>query len=319
MYTEKEARELVIKAGLELVEKKLIARTWGNISARISDTEFVITPSGRAYDSLTVDDLVKINIRDLTYDGDIKPSSEKGIHAACYRIRSNCNFVIHTHQFFATAVAAAGEDTEFAPCAEYGLPGTDKLKNRTEKCIQENPNARMFLLARHGVLLLGNNYDDAFELADELEEKAEAQFCTRVPHHDIQKYDYIDYKQFATKNYPSVILLQDPYIMENCYMGVTLKPHVDDFAQIVGPDAPCCSQNPLDIRIALRLRSAVLVKGVGAICVGKDDDDAEAVGMNMSKNCAAACYVRSGKHMGRADATLQRFIYLRKYSKHKDA
>ena len=32
-YSETEARQLVIKAGYELVEKGLIARTWGNISA----------------------------------------------------------------------------------------------------------------------------------------------------------------------------------------------------------------------------------------------------------------------------------------------
>ncbi|MBR6512201.1 MAG: class II aldolase/adducin family protein, partial [Clostridia bacterium] len=45
-YKINEAKALVIDAGKELLESGLIARTWGNVSARISDTQFVITPSG---------------------------------------------------------------------------------------------------------------------------------------------------------------------------------------------------------------------------------------------------------------------------------
>ncbi|MFC2662155.1 MAG: class II aldolase/adducin family protein, partial [Eubacterium sp.] len=51
-YTEEEARKLVIEAGHRLLEEGLTARTWGNISARISDSEFIITPSGMAYEDL---------------------------------------------------------------------------------------------------------------------------------------------------------------------------------------------------------------------------------------------------------------------------
>ena len=62
-------------------------------------------------------------------------------------------------------------------------------------------------------------------------------------------------------------------------------------------------------------RNAVLVKGVGAVCAGKTPDDAEAVAMIVSKNCAAACYVRKAKPLGALDARLQRYIYLTSYSK----
>ena len=76
-----EAKELVIRAGKELLQAGIIVRTWGNISCRISDTQFVITPSGLAYEDLTPDQIVLVNIADCSYDGDVKPSSEKGIHA----------------------------------------------------------------------------------------------------------------------------------------------------------------------------------------------------------------------------------------------
>jgi len=48
-----QAREDVVQAGKQLVKAGLIARTWGNVSARISESQFVITPSGRAYETLT--------------------------------------------------------------------------------------------------------------------------------------------------------------------------------------------------------------------------------------------------------------------------
>ena len=84
----------VIRAGKLLCERGLIQRTWGNVSCRIDENTFVITPSGRDYQSLTPDDIVLVKIEDLSYEGDVKPSSEKGVHAACYKLRSNVNFVI---------------------------------------------------------------------------------------------------------------------------------------------------------------------------------------------------------------------------------
>ena len=59
-YDVEEAKKLVVEAGKKLLETGLIARTWGNVSARISDTQFVITPSGRAYDTLTPDEVVVV-------------------------------------------------------------------------------------------------------------------------------------------------------------------------------------------------------------------------------------------------------------------
>ena len=77
-YSLQEAGELVIRAGKELLASGLIARTWGNISARISDSQFLVTPSGMAYDNLRPEDLVVVGIQDGSWEGSVKPSSEKG-------------------------------------------------------------------------------------------------------------------------------------------------------------------------------------------------------------------------------------------------
>lgn len=185
MYNLEEGKKAVIEAGHRLLESGLIARTWGNVSAKISDTQFVITPSGRAYDTLTPDDIVVVNIDDCSYEGDIKPSSEKGIHADAYALRSDVNFVIHTHQISASVIGAAGLPIdpvpkayrdllgETVPCAGYGMPSTDKLRKAVKKEYADNPNCKAFLMAHHGAVCLGKDFDETFEIIQALEKACE--------------------------------------------------------------------------------------------------------------------------------------------------
>jgi len=73
-----QAREDVVQAGKQLVKAGLIARTWGNVSARISESQFVITPSGRAYETLPPAEIVTVNLAYSGSQGEISPSSEEG-------------------------------------------------------------------------------------------------------------------------------------------------------------------------------------------------------------------------------------------------
>lgn len=180
-YEIEEAKRLVVEAGKKLVETGLIARTWGNVSARISETQFVITPSGRAYEDLTPEEIVVVNIDDCSHEGDIKPSSEKGVHAAAYRHHPTVDFVIHTHQKAATIVSITGMTItnvydEFkgvlgnvVPCADYAMSTTDSLRKKVENCIMMNPGARAIMLMHHGTICMGDDYDHAFALAEGLE------------------------------------------------------------------------------------------------------------------------------------------------------
>lgn len=184
-YEIEKAKELVVEAGKKLVETGLIARTWGNVSARISDTQFVITPSGRAYEDLTPNEIVTVNIEDCEYEGDIKPSSEKGVHAAAYRHHPEVDFVIHTHQRAATIVSITGMEIrnvykEFrdvlgdrVPTAEYAMSTTNSLRKKVEACIVENPDCPAIMLMHHGTLCMGKSYEEAFEIAETLEKCCE--------------------------------------------------------------------------------------------------------------------------------------------------
>ncbi len=177
-----QAREDVIQAGRRLIGSGLISRTWGNVSARLDGDFFVITPSGRPYEALTPAEIVTVNIADGSYDGGIEPSTEKGIHAAIYRRRPGINFIVHTHQVFASVVSALHRDIEMAdagavsiagdstiPCAAYGLPGTGKLKRNVVAALNRS-EGKALLMANHGALCLGADSGEAFSLAARLEQ-----------------------------------------------------------------------------------------------------------------------------------------------------
>ena len=186
-----QAREEVVAAGKRLIEAGLIARTWGNVSARAGRDHFVITPSGRAYENLAPEEIVPVKIADGSYSGEIKPSSEKGIHVAVYRQRPEINFIIHTHQAQASAVSTLHRDIEITdpaaaeitgssllPCAAYGLPGTKKLMRGVVAALSRS-RGKAFLMANHGALCLGEERGDAFRVAAELERLCAAYIMQR--------------------------------------------------------------------------------------------------------------------------------------------
>ena len=183
--TIQEAKETVVLAGKRLVESGLIARTWGNVSCRISETHFVITPSGRDYLSLTPEEIVEVAITDCSYSGAIKPSSEKGVHAEVYKLHPDINFVIHTHQECASYVSALCMESikvsnDFPSlkgeviCAAYGLPGTKKLRKGVAAALAKS-QGNAVIMKNHGALCFEKTYEDTFQVAMELE-KACGQF-----------------------------------------------------------------------------------------------------------------------------------------------
>lgn len=147
---EQMARRLVAQEGKKLQQAGLVARTWGNISCRIDENHFVITPSGLDYETMTARDLVLMDIRNGVCCGAHKPSSEKGVHLAAYQTFPEVGYVIHTHQTYATAIGLCGfeqlamteeEAGEARRDRESGIPGFPvrrSLQGRsTMPCSQE--------------------------------------------------------------------------------------------------------------------------------------------------------------------------------------
>ena len=185
-YSETEARRLVAESAKRLLNAGLVARTWGNISARIPDGQFIITPSGMGYEHMGPEDLVKVRIEDCSWEGERKPSSEKGIHADAYRLRPEVNFVIHTHQEAASIYGVTGRtltglESEClgaaVPCAEYGMPSTGKLRRAVARALEDYPDSRAVFMRFHGALCVGEDSETAFRAAGELERACERQIA----------------------------------------------------------------------------------------------------------------------------------------------
>lgn len=399
-----EAKLAVIEAGKQLVKCGLIARTWGNVSCRVSDTHFVITPSGREYNALTPDEIVLVSIADCTYDGEIKPSSEKGIHASCYRLRPNCNFVIHTHQLYASMAGIAGLDVPVKdeksaailgsaiPAAAYGLPGTGKLKKGVSDAIARS-DANAALMLHHGAVCLGTDMENAFCVAQELEVVCKQMLLERYEQKtgnvadgfaslsryiaDTLKGDALTAPEFAAYvseregstmlmtpaeggdsvrirlrdgtpfdtavQYPSsaelhlavynnrddvncIIHNKQEDVVAVSSIGKTVRPFLDDFAQIVGVTARNATFDPSNGQKTakkavkkLKGRNAVLLKDNGALCAGSDMSDAQAIEMVAEKGCqsfVAAHMLDKGKATIKGyECALMRLVYKMKYSK----
>ena len=369
-----EAKQLVIKAGIEVVEYGLIARTWGNISCRVDDKRFVITPSGRPYETLTPDEIVVVNIDDCSYEGDIKPSSEKGIHAEAYRLRPEVNFVIHTHQMQASVISALGMDInevepasaeivgDNVPIAAYGLPGTGKLRKGVVEAIKRSDSKAVIMAKNRYHLItgkvaetlgdvaeyIGTLFDSSAKEAPVFEpcnsERDGSVFNISAVDGDgsIVRIDIKTGELVAGNDYPAsaemhraiykkrkdvnfIMHTKTPAEVAMSKSGKTMKPLLDDFAQLVGATVRSVTFNPNSTKKtakkvvkALKGRNGVLLNNNGALCVSGSEYDAAAVEMVMDKGCKTAVGARlfeAGKPINPIETRLMRFIYLKKYSK----
>ena len=106
-----ELKQAVYEANMELPRRGLVTYTWGNVSG-ISRREglMVIKPSGVAYEDLTPEQLVVVDLDGRVVEGSLNPSSDTKTHIELYRAFPSVGGIVHTHSTFATAWAQAGMD-----------------------------------------------------------------------------------------------------------------------------------------------------------------------------------------------------------------
>lgn len=115
-------KQQVYEANMELPRRGLVTYTWGNVSGidRASGL-VVIKPSGVAYEDLTPDRLVVVELATgRTVEGTLRPSSDTKTHLELYRAFPELGGIVHTHSPYAVAWAQAGQDI---PC--YGTTHAD--------------------------------------------------------------------------------------------------------------------------------------------------------------------------------------------------
>ena len=144
-------REAVIAYGKKLAEHRLIQATWGNVSARIDESRFLITPSGVDYDRIRPEDIAEVRIADGSFPAGQRPSSEREMHRLVYAQRPDVRAVIHTHSAALQTFAACRESLHApeleVPCALYGVSGSKKLAENAADVLRRHD---LCIMANHG-------------------------------------------------------------------------------------------------------------------------------------------------------------------------
>ena len=324
------ARELICGTGRELLNTGLVARTWGNVSCRLDEKHFLITPSGLDYLKTTPEDIACVELKTMQWEGKRKPSSEKGVHAAAYELFPEVGFVIHTHQSCASAIGLAGfESMDITSAerealggvakAEYGLPGMKKLKNAVRAAMQTGSHT--VFMVNHGVVVCGKDKKQAMERVQLLEEICRRNLCVSTSAPKRLAGKKVSALMDAVRaEIPTAELSGGDYAVMWANTKKTLHAQLDDMAQMLGSHVNCVKASPRKVVKALRERDAVFVQGVGAVVKAIDPDDREALRLLTEK--AALCALHTAGTGARArlstvDTALMRFVYKKKYSKRK--
>lgn len=167
---------------LQAFNSKLFAGTSGNLSFFIRDEKkILITPTSVRYETMSIDDVVVIDIDGNIIDGKHKPSSEWKMHTAIYKDRSDIDAIFHTHSPYATSFATVYKTIptiliEMIPflggdikVAVYQRPGTKEVGEEALKVLDDRNGC---LLGSHGVLTIGKTLEQVYIRAQYVEDAA---------------------------------------------------------------------------------------------------------------------------------------------------
>lgn len=174
-----------------LATQRLTSATGGNVSVRLADNTFWVTPSGLHKGRITNDDLVLVDAELSVLQGWRQPSSETLLHLAIYRALPVAKAVVHAHPPFCGGYALACKPipTNFAteacaiigpevPVVPYGRPSTPALAEQMEKCCTMQNMA--YLLANHGVVSWGKTLIQAYDVMETLEYYTQSLLCAQL-------------------------------------------------------------------------------------------------------------------------------------------
>ena len=129
--------EEVLAANCALPAHGLAPLTWGNASGIDRERGLVaIKPSGVAYDTLTAEDIVLLDLEDgAVVAGERKPSTDTPTHLVLYRAFDEIGGIVHTHSTWSVAWAQAQREipllgTTHADLCARPIPLTRELTDQ---------------------------------------------------------------------------------------------------------------------------------------------------------------------------------------------
>ena len=182
--TESIIREEICRLGRSLFERGLTPGSSGNISVKLEDGGWLVTPTNASLGSLDPARLSRLGADGKLVSGDA-PTKEVPLHGALYQTRGAARAVVHLHSTHSVAVSLLADvDPRDAlppltayfvmrvgrlPLAPYYPPGDESLAKAVGALAGQH---HAVLLANHGPVVAGTSLENAQYATEELEETA---------------------------------------------------------------------------------------------------------------------------------------------------
>jgi len=176
------SREQICRLGESLFNRGFTVGSSGNISVRLSDDRWLVTPTNACLGRLEPERLSVIDASGNLIDGD-PPTKESFLHLAIYDQRPSDGAVVHLHSTHSVAVSLLPDVNPNQPVPPltayyvmkvrdlillpYYAPGDLSLANAV-KAVAGKHHA--VLLANHGPIISGKTVEEAVYASEELEE-----------------------------------------------------------------------------------------------------------------------------------------------------
>ena len=184
MPEETRIRDDICRVGASLFERGLTAGSSGNISVRLADGGWLMTPTNASLGALDPARLSRLDATGRLLSGDA-PTKEAFLHLSMYGERKDAGAVVHLHSSHATAVSILRDvdpnDVLPAltayyvmrvgrlPLVPYFAPGDPDLAHAVRALASTH---HAVLLANHGPVVAGTSLENAQYATEELEETA---------------------------------------------------------------------------------------------------------------------------------------------------
>lgn len=181
--------EDVLATAKQMLADGLVEGTSGNISGRLPDGLVCLSPSSVPYATMTLEDLVVVDLDGSVRAGERSPTTELDLHLATLRRYPELGSVIHTHAVYATMFAVAHEPIPAVieevvvylggdvPCCDYRGTGSAALGEVVATALADRGAA---LLANHGLVTCGSSPAQALHHASLVERTAKIVWGARA-------------------------------------------------------------------------------------------------------------------------------------------
>ncbi|HYG86788.1 MAG TPA: aldolase [Azospirillum sp.] len=189
--SESRLREDVCRFGRSLFERGLTPGSSGNISMRLDDGGWLVTPTNASLGFLDPARLARLDAQGRLLSGD-PPTKEIPLHTALYDTRGAARAIVHLHSTHAVAVSMLPEIDPRAvlpPLTAYSLmragqvalvpyhrPGDPAVADAIRGLAGRYSSV---LLANHGPVVAGDTLEAAVFATEELEETARLHLLLR--------------------------------------------------------------------------------------------------------------------------------------------